>query len=354
MRKKTTKRETKVRHPFRALLHVATLAGISHRSKNPTSGVDSLASAPACLVETENVSGDAENGLPADRFTDSLDFYLSSIRPFKVLTPEEVVALAKRREKGDESARQILIERNLKLVVTIAFHYYGMGVPISDLISEGNIGLMRAVDRFNWRVGAKLGTYAAWWITQHIFRAIANQRDPIRVPVFVQEQRRKIYRAADRLADTLGRAPTDEEIGRESGIPLVWVKRLQNGAMGRFVSLQAPLSEFGDGATFAEVTADTQAESPSLEADHGIVRERLLLMLQEAKLTTREREVLDWRFGLSGGRVRTLEEIGKQFKVTREWIRQIEERAINKLRSRKCRALIEGTLGGGVNLPDSA
>ena len=354
MRKKTTKRKTNVQHPFRARLHAAAMEGFTRRSQNQTSEVDSPSVADDCLVEAENPSGAAQNGLPAARFNDSLDFYLSSIRPFKVLTPEEVIELAKRREKGDESARQILIERNLKLVAAIAFHYYGRGVPISDLISEGNIGLMRAVDRFDWRVGAKLGTYAAWWINQHIFRAIANQRDPIRIPVCAQERRRNIHRAADKLADKLGRAPTCEEIARESGIPLVWVKLLQNGAMGRFVSLQAPLSEFGDGATFAEVTADTQAEIPSLEADRGIVRERLLLMLKQAKLTPRERVVLNWRFGLNGGRVRTLEEIGRQFKVTREWIRQIEERAIKKLRRRKCRTLIEGTLGGGDNLGDGS
>jgi RNA polymerase primary sigma factor len=259
---------------------------------------------------------------------DAFQLYLREIGQVKLLTPDEEIALAKRIRRGDKKAREHMIKANLRLVVKIAREYEGLGLPLLDLINEGNIGLMKGVDRFDTRKGAKLSTYASWWIKQAIRRALANQSKTIRLPVYVLDNLAHMRRAEVKLRETLDREPTDEEIADDLGLDARRVRRYREASRAP-VSLDAPIGD-EDSAPVSEVVADTNAAAPFdhivSNTDNEMVREVL------ANLDEREGKILAMRFGLDNGQPRTLEELGKKFHLTRERIRQIQEIALRKLR----------------------
>jgi RNA polymerase primary sigma factor len=259
---------------------------------------------------------------------DSLQLYLREIGQVKLLTPAEEIVLAKRIKRGDKSAREHMIKANLRLVVKIARDYENLGLPLLDLINEGNIGLMKGVERFDPKKGAKLSTYASWWIKQAIKRALANQSKTIRLPVHVVDKVAHIRRAEMRLREVLDREPTDEEVASELGIDAKRVRRYRQASRAP-VSLDAPIGD-DDTDRVSEVVADPNAALPSeqlvYESDNALVQEIL------ATLPEREREILAMRFGLNDGKERTLEEVGERFGVTRERIRQIQEQALKTIR----------------------
>jgi len=261
---------------------------------------------------------------------DSLQLYLNEIGQVKLLTPKEEITLARRIQRGDERAREQMIKANLRLVVKIARDYDGLGLPLLDLINEGNIGLMKGVERFDPRKGAKLSTYAAWWIKQNIKLALANQSKTIRLPVHVVDKVAHLRRAEMKLREMLDRDPTDEELAHELQIELRRV-RLYRQASRAPVSLDAPMGD-DESNRVADVVADPNAAAPFdrviLETDTELVREVL------STLTGRENEVLALRFGLDDGKERSLEEVGEHFDLTRERIRQIQAQALRKLRSK--------------------
>ena len=256
--------------------------------------------------------------------------YLREIGQVPLLSREEEINLARRIHRGDDAAREQMIKANLRLVVRIATAFEGHGLPLLDLISEGNIGLMKAVEKFEPGHGAKFSTYAAWWIKQHIRRAVANQLRTVRLPIHAQEKLLRIHRAAARLQELFDREPTDAEIGDEVGLPEAKVRKLR-AAAARPVSLDEPLGN-DDSNPVADVVADESASHPGerLAAANqlGLVRE----VLQQ--LDPREHAVLRSRFGLDDEHERTLEEIGDELGVTREYVRQIQNRALKKLRHR--------------------
>jgi len=258
----------------------------------------------------------------------SLKLYLCEIGKVKLLTPEQEIELAERIKKGDKKAREEMIKANLRLVVKIARDYEGIGLPLLDLISEGNIGLMKAVERFDPTKGAKLSTYAAWWIKQAIKRGLANQAKTIRLPVHVLDKLSKINQAARRLHQELGREPTDEELGDELGFTGSSVAQMRTIAI-RPASLDAPLGD-EESNTFGEVVQDENAETPyerlADKAASGALREMV------DTLSRREGEILRARFGLDGGPQQTLEQVSETFGVTRERVRQIQNNALRKLR----------------------
>jgi len=256
--------------------------------------------------------------------------YLREIGQTPLLTLNEETHLAKRIRKGDRKAREHMIKANLRLVVKIARDYEGYGLPLLDLINEGNIGLMKGVERFDPRKGAKLSTYAAWWIKQSIKRALANQSKTIRLPVHVVDKLFHLRRAAAKLEDVLGREPTDEELAEELGYPVNRIKQWRSAAI-RPTSLEAPLGDDED-SRVAEVVKDENADTP-----YELLEEKANTHMVRSMVETldmREREILRQRFGLDGDDKKTLEEIGEQFGVTRERIRQIEELALRKLRKK--------------------
>jgi RNA polymerase primary sigma factor len=259
---------------------------------------------------------------------DSLQLYLREIGQVKLLTPAEEIELAKRIKKGDKRAREHMIKANLRLVVKIARDYENLGLPLLDLINEGNIGLMKGVERFDPKKGAKLSTYASWWIKQAIKRALANQSKTIRLPVHVVDKVAHIRRAELRLRETLDREPTDEEVASELGLDARRVRRYRAASRAP-VSLDAPLGD-DDTERVSEVVADPNAALPSerlaYDSDNALVQEIL------ATLPEREREILALRFGLNDGKERTLEQVGERFGVTRERIRQIQEQALATIR----------------------
>ena len=254
--------------------------------------------------------------------------YLREIGQVKLLTPQEEIELAARIKKGDKKAREQMIKANLRLVVKIAHDYEGFGLPLLDLVSEGNIGLMKAVERFDPAKGGKLSTYGAWWIKQSIKRALANQSKTIRLPVHLVDKISKMRRVSMKLQEVFGREPTDEELGEELGIPSSRVAMMRTAAI-RPASLDAPIGD-DDSNTYAEVVQDENADTPYEELEDKTVT----AMLQELVKNLEEREatILRYRFGLDGGPERTLEEVGVKFGVTRERIRQIQNLALNKLR----------------------
>jgi RNA polymerase primary sigma factor len=258
----------------------------------------------------------------------SLKLYLCEIGKVKLLTPEQEIELAERIKNGDKKAREEMIKANLRLVVKIARDYEGIGLPLLDLISEGNIGLMRAVERFDPTKGAKLSTYAAWWIKQSIKRGLANQAKTIRLPVHVLDKLSKINQAARRLHQELGREPTDDELGDELGLPGSSVGQMRTIAI-RPASLDAPLGD-EESNTFGEVVQDENAETPyerlAEKAANGTLREMV------DTLSRREGEILRARFGLDGDPQQTLEQVSETFGVTRERVRQIQNNALRKLR----------------------
>jgi len=258
----------------------------------------------------------------------AIKLYLREIGQVKLLTPQEEIELAARIKKGDKKAREQMIKANLRLVVKIAHDYEGLGLPLLDLINEGNIGLMKAVERFDPSKGGKLSTYGAWWIKQFFKRALANQSKTIRLPVHLVDKISKMRRTAMRLQEEFGREPTDEELGEELGITASRVAQLRTAAI-RPASLDAPIGD-DDSNNFAEIVQDENAETPYEQLEEKTVTKMLDEMIQT--LDPREAMILRYRFGLDGGSERTLEEVGEKFGVTRERIRQIQNIALKKLR----------------------
>ncbi|HHX77330.1 MAG TPA: RNA polymerase sigma factor RpoD, partial [Firmicutes bacterium] len=259
---------------------------------------------------------------------DPVRMYLKEIGKIPLLTPEEEVELAKRMEKGEEEAKRRLAEANLRLVVSIAKKYVGRGMLFLDLIQEGNLGLIKAVEKFNYHKGFKFSTYATWWIRQAITRAIADQARTIRIPVHMVETINKLIRVSRQLVQELGREPTPEEIANEMGITEDRVREIQKIAQEP-VSLETPIGEEDD-SHLGDFIEDQEVQAPADAAAFELLREQLEGVLDT--LTPRERKVLRLRFGLDDGRSRTLEEVGQVFGVTRERIRQIEAKALRKLR----------------------
>ena len=258
----------------------------------------------------------------------AIKLYLREIGQVKLLTPQEEIELAARIKKGDKKAREQMIKANLRLVVKIARDYEGIGLPLLDLISEGNIGLMKAVERFDPAKGGKLSTYGSWWIKQSIKRALANQSKTIRLPVHLVDKISKMRRTSMRLQEELGREPTDEELGEELGITASRVAQMRMAAI-RPASLDAPIGD-EDSNNFAEVVQDESADTPYEQLEEKTVTRMLQEMVKT--LDPREATILRARFGLDGGPEKTLEEVGQKFGVTRERVRQIQNIALKKLR----------------------
>lgn len=258
----------------------------------------------------------------------AIKLYLREIGQVKLLTPQEEIELAARIKKGDKKAREQMIKANLRLVVKIAHDYEGYGLPLLDLISEGNIGLMKAVERFDPSKGGKLSTYGAWWIKQSIKRALANQSKTIRLPVHLVDKIAKMRRLSMKLQEEIGREPTDEELAAEMGIPVHRVAQMRTAAI-RPASLDAPIGD-DDTNTFGEIVEDEAAFTPYENLEDKTVTKMLREMVKT--LDPREETILRYRFGLDGGSEKTLEEVGKKFGVTRERVRQIQNIALRKLR----------------------
>ena len=282
------------------------------------------AAPPSFLDQREPAA--VESG-PVER--SSLQLYLLEIAKTPLLTIAEEVALADRIRRGDQAARDHMIKANLRLVVRLASDYRDFGVPLLDLISEGNIGLIKAVERFDPRKGGKLSTYAAWWIRQSIKRALANQSKTIRLPVHVVDKISRMRRAALALSEEIGREPTDEELAMELGVPASRVAHLRSVSV-RPTSLDAPISDEGDTATFGEIVGDENALSPFDDVRERNLRSDLHRMVNS--LEKREADILRMRFGLGGHDELTLEKVGRKFKVTRERVRQLQNLALRKVR----------------------
>ena len=262
------------------------------------------------------------------RLDDPVRMYLKEIGKIKLLTPEEELETAKRMAEGDEEARKRMSEANLRLVVSIAKRYVGRGMQLLDLIQEGNLGLMKAVEKFDYTKGYKFSTYATWWIRQSITRAIADQARTIRIPVHMVETINRVLRTSHSMVQTLGREPTTEEVAKELHMDVSKVEEIMKIAQEP-VSLETPVGEEED-SHLGDFIQDDDASQPSEEASYTLLREQLEDVL--ATLTPREQQVLRMRFGLQDGKPHTLEEVGKEFDVTRERIRQIESKALRKLR----------------------
>ena len=259
---------------------------------------------------------------------DPVRMYLKEIGKVSLLTADEEIELAKRMEQGDEEAKKRLAEANLRLVVSIAKRYVGKGMLFLDLIQEGNLGLIKAVEKFDYRKGYKFSTYATWWIRQAITRAIADQARTIRIPVHMVETINKLIRVSRQLLQELGREPTPEEIAEEMKMPVDRVREILKISQEP-VSLETPIGEEED-SHLGDFIQDDNVPVPADAAAFTLLKEQLIEVL--GTLTEREQKVLRLRFGLDDGRARTLEEVGKEFNVTRERIRQIEAKALRKLR----------------------
>jgi RNA polymerase primary sigma factor len=260
---------------------------------------------------------------------DSLQLYLREIGKTALLTREEEVALFKRIRKGDAAARQHMIQANLRLVVKIAMDFKDFGLPLLDLISEGNVGLIKAVDRFDPNKGGKLSTYAGWWIRQSVQRALANQSKTIRLPVHLIAKISKMRRTARTLAEGLGREPTNEELARELVLPVHKVAHLRSVSV-QPASLDAPVGDEADSSSLGEIVRDENAVNPSDRLREKNASEDLKLVVDS--LDQREAEIIKLRFGLEGRTEMTLQEVGERFHVTRERIRQLEHLALMKMR----------------------
>jgi len=258
----------------------------------------------------------------------SIRLYLREIGQVKLLTPQEEIELAAKIKKGDKKAREHMIKANLRLVVKIARDYEGIGLPLLDLISEGNIGLMKAVERFDPKKGGKLSTYGSWWIKQSIKRALANQSKTIRLPVHLVDKISRMRRTSMRLQEDLSREPTDEELAAELGTTAARVAQMRSASI-RPASLDAPVGD-DDSNNFSEIVEDERAISPYDELEDKTVINMLQDMVKH--LDERESTILRCRFGLDGGSEKTLEEVGEKFGVTRERVRQIQNLALRKLR----------------------
>lgn len=277
-------------------------------------------------IETEIV---AAEGISID---DPVRMYLKEIGKVPLLTAAEEISIAKRMADGDEEARKELIDANLRLVVSVAKKYVGKGLLFLDLIQEGNLGLIKAVEKFDYRKGYKFSTYATWWIRQAITRAIADQARTIRIPVHMVETINKLIRCQRQLIQELGREPRPEEIAKEMDITVEKVREIKKIAQEP-VSLETPIGEEED-SHLGDFIPDEDAPEPATVASFTLLREQLMEVLDT--LTPREEMVIRLRFGLDDGKTRTLEEVGRVFKVTRERIRQIEAKALRKLRQPSC------------------
>jgi len=264
----------------------------------------------------------------ADDSETGIKIYLQQIRSTPLLTVEEEIELAARIKKGDQNARAWMIKANLRLVVKIAHDYSNFGLPLLDLISEGNIGLIKAVERFDPGKGGKLSTYSAWWIKQSIKRALANQSKTIRLPVHLVDKIWKMRRVSLQMSEELGREPTDEEFAEEIGISSTKLSQLMTISI-RPASLDAPIGD-DDSTEFGEIVGDEDAQTPFELFRDKNMRDELGELLEV--LDDRERKIIFERYGLDGGKPKTLEEIGKKFGVTRERIRQLQNIALEKLR----------------------
>ncbi len=276
-------------------------------------------------VELDKIDLSVPEGVSIE---DPVRMYLKEIGKVPLLSAEEEIELAKRMEQGDESAKKRLAEANLRLVVSIAKRYVGRGMLFLDLIQEGNLGLIKAVEKFDYRKGYKFSTYATWWIRQAITRAIADQARTIRIPVHMVETINKLIRVSRQLLQELGREPTPEEIAEEMDMPVDRVREILKISQEP-VSLETPIGEEED-SHLGDFIQDDNVPVPADAAAFTLLKEQLVEVL--GTLTEREQKVLRLRFGLDDGRARTLEEVGKEFNVTRERIRQIEAKALRKLR----------------------
>ena len=276
-------------------------------------------------IDVDNLDLSIPDGVSLD---DPVRMYLKEIGKVPLLSPEEEIELAKRMELGDENARKRLAEANLRLVVSIAKRYVGRGMQFLDLIQEGNLGLIKAVEKFDYHKGYKFSTYATWWIRQAITRAIADQARTIRIPVHMVETINKLIRISRQLLQELGREPTAEELAVEMQMPEEKVREIMKIAQEP-VSLETPIGEEED-SHLGDFIPDDDIPAPAEAAAFTLLKEQLIEVLDT--LTEREEKVLRLRFGLDDGRARTLEEVGKEFNVTRERIRQIEAKALRKLR----------------------
>lgn len=279
-----------------------------------------------CVVEGKEKNLTKEH--PMNSPDTTIGLYLREIGKVPLLTPTEEVKLAAQIKRGNKKARQKMIEANLRFVVKIANDFNNYGLPLSDLISEGNIGLMKAVERFDPQKGGKLSTYASWWIKQSIKRALANQSKTIRLPVHLVDKISKIRRAAAQMTEELGREPSDEELADELGLSVPKVTHLKSVGI-RPASLDARINA-DDETPFGDLVGDERAEHPFEVLRDKDLREEVGGLLQ--MLDKRERRILAFRFGLGGGRERTLEEVGRKFGVTRERIRQLQNMALLKIR----------------------
>ena len=289
-------------------------------------------------VEVEKIDLSVPDGVSIE---DPVRMYLKEIGKVPLLSAEEEIELAKRMELGDQEAKKRLAEANLRLVVSIAKRYVGRGMLFLDLIQEGNLGLIKAVEKFDYRKGYKFSTYATWWIRQAITRAIADQARTIRIPVHMVETINKLIRVSRQLLQELGREPTPEEIAKEMDMPVERVREILKISQEP-VSLETPIGEEED-SHLGDFIQDDNVPVPADAAAFTLLKEQLEEVL--GTLTEREQKVLTLRFGLEDGRARTLEEVGKEFDVTRERIRQIEAKALRKLRhpsrSRKLRDYLD-------------
>ena len=276
-------------------------------------------------VELDKIDLSVPEGVSIE---DPVRMYLKEIGKVSLLSADEEIELAKRMEKGDEAAKKRLAEANLRLVVSIAKRYVGRGMLFLDLIQEGNLGLIKAVEKFDYRKGYKFSTYATWWIRQAITRAIADQARTIRIPVHMVETINKLIRVSRQLLQELGREPTPEEIAEEMDMPVDRVRETLKISQEP-VSLETPIGEEED-SHLGDFIQDDNVPVPADAAAFTLLKEQLVEVL--STLTDREQKVLRLRFGLDDGRARTLEEVGKEFNVTRERIRQIEAKALRKLR----------------------
>ena len=276
-------------------------------------------------VELDKIDLSVPEGVSIE---DPVRMYLKEIGKVSLLSADEEIELAKRMEKGDEAAKKRLAEANLRLVVSIAKRYVGREMLFLDLIQEGNLGLIKAVEKFDYRKGYKFSTYATWWIRQAITRAIADQARTIRIPVHMVETINKLIRVSRQLLQELGREPTPEEIAEEMDMPVDRVREILKISQEP-VSLETPIGEEED-SHLGDFIQDDNVPVPADAAAFTLLKEQLVEVL--STLTDREQKVLRLRFGLDDGRARTLEEVGKEFNVTRERIRQIEAKALRKLR----------------------
>lgn len=295
------------------------------------------------LIEAEeeeltNIDLSVPEGISTE---DPVRMYLKEIGKVPLLSADEEISLAQRMEQGDKNAKKRLAEANLRLVVSIAKRYVGRGMQFLDLIQEGNLGLIKAVEKFDYRKGYKFSTYATWWIRQAITRAIADQARTIRIPVHMVETINKLIRVQRQLLQELGREPFPEEVAKEMNIPVERVREIQKISQEP-VSLETPIGEEED-SHLGDFIQDDNVPVPAEAAAFTLLKEQLMEVL--GTLTDREQKVLRLRFGLDDGRARTLEEVGKEFNVTRERIRQIEAKALRKLRhpsrSRKLKDYLE-------------